>query len=223
MPIEMRPREKAIQFGIESLSDHELVMLVLRHGNSRQTVSDIATNLLLECRNLSELAELSITDLKKISGIKNAKALEISAILELSKRISKAVAMDTIVVNHPQILAKWCQKEIGHLKQECFLVIYLNAAGKIVHHEIIFKGTLDKSLVHPREIFVGALKSNASSFIAVHNHPAGSLIPSEMDILVTKKLIEIANMVQIPLIDHLIVTSHDYYSIMSHLAKTELD
>ena len=221
LPLQNRPREKAIELGISSLSNHELMMLILRHGNRTSTVSEIATNLLMVCEPLYNLQSMTVADLMKVSGIKHAKALELSAILELSKRLAKSNADSVNVINNPDAVAKWCQNEIGHLKQECFLVIYLNTAGRIISHEIVFKGTLDKSLIHPREIFHGAIKRSAASIIVVHNHPGGTLFPSEMDLIVTRRLIEASQLVQIPLVDHLIVTQSGFVSIMEDFLKTE--
>ena len=221
MPTDLRPREKALCYGIESLSNHELFMLILRHGNKQSTVSQIASNLLIYCKSLSNLARMTHQDLMKISGIKQAKALELSSILELSKRISREKAMQTPLLDNMDAVVNWCKNEIGYQQQESFLVIYLSVASRILSYEIVFKGTLDRSLIHPREIFLGAIKHHAASVIAVHNHPAGTLYPSQMDLKVTQQLLEASELLQIPLLDHLIVTSEGACSIMKYLSKVE--
>ncbi len=219
MTISQRPREKAILYGIDSLSDHELLMLVLRHGNSKTNVSQIALDVLKYSEGLSKLHRMDMSDFMQINGIKQAKALELMAILELNKRVLRAKTLHMDVISHPQTLVQWLQLEIGSEMQECFLVVFLNVQNQVTQHKIIFKGTLDRSLIHPREIFNMAVKVGASSFIAVHNHPAGSLVPSTMDLEVTEILVQAGEMMQIKMLDHIIVTREGYCSIFSYLYK----
>lgn len=221
LPIDLRPREKAMMYGVDKLSNHELLMLLLRHGNSKMTVSDIAHNVIIKTQNLKNLNTMSLTELMKIDGVKQAKALEILAILELGKRAGRSETHHLNVLENANSVLKWLQYEIGHEKQECFLVIYLNVANQIIHFEVIFKGTLDRSLVHPREIFNLAIKHSASSIIAVHNHPAGTLIPSDMDLVVTNSLVEAGKLLGISVLDHLIVTKDGYHSILHQFSQAE--
>lgn len=221
VPVQLRPREKALLQGISTLSDHELLMIVLRHGNAQASVSQIAHNVLIKTQNLKTLNILSLEELMGISGIKQAKALEIQAILELSKRTQRASVNQLNVMENANRVITWLQHEIGQQHQECFLVIYLNVSNQIIHHEIIFKGTLDRSIVHPREILNVAIKVHASSFIAVHNHPGGTLYPSEMDLVVTRALKEAGSLVGIEMVDHLIVTKTGYASILQKFKSTE--
>lgn len=223
MNVVSRPREKAILYGIDKLSDHELLMLVLRHGNRQQDVSVIAANLLQASHGLSRLNLMDINDFMRIDGIKQAKALELMAILELSKRVLRAQSLSSPTIAEPQALVRWFQYEIGMNMQECFMVVFLDIHNQITTYEIIFKGTLDRSLIHPREIFNLAVKHRASSFIAVHNHPGGSLKPSAMDIEVTQVLLEAGEMMQIRMLDHIIVTKNGFSSIFSYLAQTDSD
>lgn len=220
LPTELRPREKAMMHGVEKLSDHELLMLVLRHGNSQMSVSQIAHNVLIKTQNLRTLGEMSLEELMGIDGIKIAKAMEIKAILELSKRVARSEVLYLNVMENSNSVIEWLQHEIGHENQECFLVIYLNVANQIIHYEVIFKGTLDRSLVHPREIFNLAIKHSASSLIAVHNHPGGTLVPSEMDFIVTNSLVDAGKLLGINLIDHLIVTKNGYHSILHQITRS---
>lgn len=221
MPLDLRPREKALMIGVDKLSDHELLMLVLRHGNAQMPVSQIAHNVLIKSQNLRLLSSMSLDDLMKIDGIKKAKALEIKAILELSKRIGRSQIQNLNVMENSKSVIHWLQNEIGHESQECFLVIYLNVANHIIHYEIIFKGTLDRSLVHPREIFNVAIKHSASSIIAVHNHPGGTLVPSDMDLVVTNSLVDAGRLLGINVLDHVIVTKNGYHSILHQLTHAE--
>lgn len=223
LPVNIRPREKASLYGVDSLTDHELLMLILRHGNKQSTVHDIAHQVLIRSDGLSALGFMSQEDFMMIPGIKQAKALELMAVLELSKRMGRASTKNLSVMENSKGIVNWLQHEIGYEKQECFLVILLNVAQHIIAHEIIFKGTLDRSLVHPREIFNLAVKHHAASFIAVHNHPAGTLIASDMDIIVTQSLQEAGKMMGIPLIDHLIVTKSGYLSILHQFNQFQME
>jgi DNA repair protein RadC len=220
LPIELRPREKALTLGVDKLSDHELLMLVLRHGNSQMSVSQIAHNVLIKSSNLKKLGEMTLEELMSIDGIKLAKALEVKAILELSKRVGRAEVHNLNVMENSSSVIEWLQTEIGHENQECFLVIYLSVANKVINYEIIFKGTLDRSLVHPREIFNRAIKYSANSIIAVHNHPGGTLVPSEMDIVVTNALVDAGKLLGISVIDHLIITREGFYSILHQITRS---
>lgn len=221
LPLDLRPREKAMMIGVNKLSDHELLMLVLRHGNAKMPVSQIAHNVLIKSQNLKNLSSMSLEELMSIDGVKKAKALEIKAILELSKRVSRAQIHNLNVMENSRSVIGWLQHEIGHESQECFLVIYLNVANQIIHYEIVFKGTLDRSLVHPREIFNVAIKHSASSIIAVHNHPGGTLVPSDMDLVVTNSLVDAGRLLGINVLDHVIVTNNGYHSILHQLTHTE--
>ncbi len=217
LPLNIRPREKAMLNGIDSLSDLELLVLIIRHGNAKQSAFEIAHNLLIKSDGLSNLYKLSDNELKQIPGIKMAKALELQAILELSKRIASKNLNNTNILNMLEDVYNWCQKEIAYLNQECFMAIFLNTRNEIITHKILFKGTLDRSLIHPREIFNQALYYASAKIICVHNHPGGSLVPSLADIEVTKKLIDVSRLVGIELIDHVIVSKNGYESIFKFL------
>lgn len=215
LPIQQRPREKAIASGIFSLSDHELLMVILGYGTKKQDVSKIAQKLLTISNGLQDFPNLTIDQLMEIEGIKMARAVTLSAILELSKRIYRVKARTLSVIENPKSLTDWLIQEIGPSMQELFLVVYLNVRHEIIHHEVLFKGTLDRSLVHPREIFKKALEHNAAAMIVVHNHPAGSLVPSPADLAVTEKLIESSKMMEITFLDHIIVTRNGYTSLLN--------
>lgn len=217
LPLNSRPREKATLHGIESLSDLELLVLIIRHGNRSHTAFEIAHNLLIKSNGLTNLYKLSNKDLMSVSGIKKAKSLELQAILELSKRISCKQLVNTDTLSQIEDVYRWCQKEIAYNNQECFMAVYLNTRNEIITYKILFKGTLDRSLIHPREIFNQALYYSSAKIICVHNHPGGSLIPSLADIEVTKKLIDISKLVGIELIDHVIVANSGYVSIFEFL------
>ena len=208
-----RPREKAIKFGIESCSNRDLIAIMLRSGISNKSVLQLADEVLMKERNLGTLQCLSLEQLISIKGIKKAKAIELLACFELSKRISKDQIFDDVVIDHPSVLTQWLNKEIGFLKQENFIAIYLDTKNKIIFQKTIFIGCLDRSVVHPREIYREAVRVNASKIMVVHNHPSGDLTPSQSDLIVTQRIKEVGQVMGIPLMDHLIVGNNKYFSL----------
>ncbi len=215
LPSQQRPREKALANGIESLSDQELLMVILGYGTKKQDITQMAQKLIKLSNGLVNFPDMTMEKLMQIEGIKLARAVTLTAILELSKRIYRAKAHNKSVIDNPKTLTDWLIQEIGPSMQELFMVVYLNVRHEIIHHEILFKGTLDRSLVHPREIFKKALEHNAAAMIVVHNHPAGSLVPSPADLAVTEKLIETSKLMEIVFLDHIIVTRNGYTSLLN--------
>ena len=209
----LRPREKAIQMGFEKLSDEEVIALLLKSGTKTHSVMQIAQALLTKSGGLLGLARLSLQQCMQVPGIKQAKACELLAAFELSKRVHRGLAMSVNVVENPQSLLDWLSSELADKTQEHFLVVYLNTQNHIVAYKTLFIGTLDRSIIHPREVFKEAVTHSASRLIAVHNHPSGSMTPSPQDIEVTHLLMEAGQMMGIPLLDHLIVTNQGYTSL----------
>lgn len=217
MEIENRPREKAIAFGITALKNEELLAILLRTGTKEKSAIELGKEVLSLSEHLSMLTGLSIEDLMKIKGIKAAKALQLIACFELSRRMSFEKIEECISIEHPQHLVDWLNKEIGSLAQEHFLVIFLDNRNRIRSYETLFKGTLNSSVVHPREVFKKALTKGCASIICVHNHPSGDCEPSEADIQLTKCIAETGKLVGIPLLDHLIVGGNNYVSLRQKL------
>lgn len=163
---------------------------------------------------MNNLATIGLDELMSIKGIKLAKALDILVCFELSKRANLAVAKNRSVVNNPKSLHDFMKSEIGYLQNEHFLVVCLNTKNVIIDYKIMFIGTVDMAVVHPRDIFKFAIKNNATSIICAHNHPSSDVTPSAQDLKITKVIKEAGDLVGIQLIDHLIVTSNSVYSIM---------
>ncbi len=212
LPLEERPREKAAQYGIESLSNRELLALVLRHGYKECSSLFIADELLKLSQGMANLANLDLKQLTSIKGIHNAKGLQLLACFEIAKRMLLEKTREKEVISDPQVLTRWLQMELGLKQQEVLMVLYLNVKNEILHHETLFKGTLDHSLVHPREIFKQALVYNGSKIILVHNHPSGNIEPSIKDINVTEQMIEIGELMKIEVLDHLIISRNKVFS-----------
>lgn len=211
MNIEQRPREKALRFGLESLTNLELIALILQSGNKKRDVFDIAKDVLELSEDLNKMFELSAQSLMKIQGISKVKALQLLAGIELSKRSLRTNAYHKSI-RGPQDGLLWFQMEYGTLKQEHFVCLYLDVKGKIITHCTLFKGTLNESSVHPRDIFKKAFEVNAYSVMVLHNHPSGDPSPSKTDERLTQNLFEISVIMGIVFLDHVIVGKNSYYS-----------
>ena len=213
LPKSERPREKLLKYGKENLSDSELLALILKSGTKDLDVLDISFLLLNELDKLSNLKYVSYETLIDIKGIGNSKAIELLALSELAKRIYFEVDNSgKLVLNNPEEIYKNNKYLFVGLKQEHFYALYLNSKKELIERKLLFMGTLNKSIVHPREIFKEAYRLSASSIVCMHNHPSGDLLPSPDDIELTKALIEIGKLNGIPVIDHLIVSDKGYYS-----------
>ena len=206
---EQRPRERLKAGNV--LNDAELLALLLGSGTKGESAIDIGNRLLSE-NGLDKLNSLSIQELMKIKGIGLAKASKLIAAFELSKRVSSGKICEKIVKNPSDIASHYIEK-LKDLKKEHFIAVFLDSKNKIIKDEIISIGTLNSSLVHPREVFKEAIKCSANSVILVHNHPSGSVEPSDEDYRVNKVLVETGNLVGIKVLDHLIVGEGKWNSL----------
>ena len=206
------PRERLLTEGPDKLSHQELLSILLRTGNKNKPVYEIAQDLLGSLKSLKELACMSFQELQEVPGIGKVKAIELLAAIELGKRIQTSEVIETEQIMSSQKLAKMMQQKIGHEKQEHLLALYLNTQNQIIHQQVIFIGTVNRSIAEPREILHYAIKHMATSLILVHNHPSGIIHPSKNDDGVTQQMIEACNCLGIVFLDHLIVSTDDYYS-----------
>lgn len=198
-----RPREKMTKYGPGKLSDAELLAILLRTGTKDLNVLKLAQKILQKFKK-EKFADVSINDLKNIHGLGLVKACEIIACFEFGRRMLKGKKAMTLL--SPKNI--WERMEdIRGSKKEHFVVFYLDSRNQEIQREVVSVGTLSESLVHPREVFEGAIKNNAASVIVAHNHPSGSLEPSEADIEITKKLIHAGKILDIKIIDHIIITN----------------
>ena len=215
MEVEQRPREKALRYGLESLSDLELVALILQSGNKNRSVFEIASDVLKESEGLSKLMSMNVNTLMQIQGIREVKALQLLASVELSKRVIRSKVYHASIMR-PEDVIEWFEFEYGSLPQECFIALYLDTKSKLISHRVLFKGTLNESVVHPREVFKEAFLQNANSVLIAHNHPSGDCTPSKADFEVTYKMVHVAMTMGVNLIDHIIVGQNQYYSFKEH-------
>ena len=216
LPLDERPREKLKEKGAESLSNEELIAILLRCGSKNESVKDLAIRLVKSLNHFEDLNSISYQDLIKINGIKEAKAISLLAAIELGKRLTLPNKDSKIKVTNAQILHEIFKLKILNLKQEKLFAVFLNTKNEIISYETIFIGTQNKSVVHPREIFHAAIKNSAVKIIILHNHPTGDVTPSIEDIQFTKNLIKTGELLQIPVLDHLIISEKDYFSFFDH-------
>ena len=215
LPPDDRPREKLLLRGAQSLSDAELVAILLRTGKKGKSVLEIARELISNEGNLAMLATKTVDSLQKISGIGKDKAATLAAAFELSRRIlSQPKWLSNKKITSPQDIAEIFIPILRDDNKEKFIVVCLNSANKIIKHETISIGNLNSSVVHPREIFKVAIDNSSASIILIHNHPSGNPEPSNEDIRITKKIVETGKIMEIPVFDHLIIAGETYTSFV---------
>ena len=212
---DQRPREKALRYGIDSLSDIDLLALLISSGTKNHTVFDIAQDLLTQSKGLSRLFDMHIQEFMEIQGIREAKALQIVGSIELCKRALQVKTYQT-TIQCPEDVVRWFEMEFGTKKQEHFVAVYLNTKGKIITHRVLFVGSLNESVVHPRDVFKEAFLQNANSVLFVHNHPSNDVTPSREDHLCTQQLLDVAQVMGIQVLDHIIVGKNCWYSFKQH-------
>lgn len=208
-----RPREKLRSKGAGQLSNSELLAILIRNGVPKKTAVDLAKEILLLGRNdLAIVSRLSVKELMKVQGIGEAKAITISAALELGRRRQAMLPVDKLIVRSSADVAYFVQSLLRDLNNEAFGVFYLNQANKINHHEIISTGGITATVADPRIIFKRALSEDAVALILFHNHPSGNLRPSKADEELTSKIILAGKLFDIRILDHLIVSEEGYFS-----------
>ncbi|GAB6099088.1 DNA repair protein RadC [Halanaerocella petrolearia] len=212
LPDEERPREKMVKYGPTSLSTSELLALILRTGSQKKTAIDLANELLSICDGLTGLVDYSTVELQELDGIGIAKATQLKAVVELSKKIVVASSQLTRI-SSPEEVADILIPKLRYENQEKFLVILLNTKNEILAVEEVSKGSLNSSVVHPREVFRAAIKRSSAAVILAHNHPSGNTTPSQEDIKISKRLSKAGNIIGIKVLDHLIVGGTDYISL----------
>jgi DNA repair protein RadC len=213
MPSELRPRERLLKEGARSLTDAELLAILLRTGTSRNTALDLAAVILANFNGLRGLVQASVEELSAVKGVGPAKAAQIKAALELGKRLAADSGEERAVIKTPADAAGLVMEEMRHLDREHFRALLLNAKNQVIGQEVISIGTLNSSAVHPRELFKGAIKRSAAALILVHNHPSGDPSPSREDVEVTRRLVEVGRLIGIEVLDHLVIGDNKFSSL----------
>ncbi len=214
-PVEERPREKAIYYGIETLSNQELVAVILRTGNKEMSVLNLAQFLLDEIGGFQELKDIDYQRLIQIKGIKQAKAIELMACIELAKRMQSKQSIKNRI-RQPKDAYAYIKNKLMFEKQEKVFLLCLNNHLEIVQDKLLFIGSGDVSLLETKEVFQYTLRSGCNRIILIHNHPSGNPKPSHEDQEITRKIEMMAKHLDIEFIDHIIVGDHCYYSFKSN-------
>jgi len=216
IPIEERPRERVLNNGVESLSNSELLSIILRCGTKEKCVKDLSLEVISMVGDISNFKDLTLNKLLTIKGIGRVKAIELISVVELSKRIYSSSDKNFIKISScKDVFLNYKDLFLG-VKQELFYCLYLNNKNYVIERKLLFMGTINRSVVHPREIFKNAYLSSASGIICIHNHPSGDVSPSMEDKRLTKALVEISNIQNIPILDHVIIGEDNYFSFMEN-------
>lgn len=213
LPLEERPRERLLLEGAAYLSNVELLAILLRTGTKQQSALGLAQLILQQTQGLKLLNEITLEELVSIHGIGESKAIQILATIELGKRIAKAKNIKQNSILSPSDCVSYLSAEMKHLTQEHFVVLFLDTKNYIIGKKTIFIGSLNKAIVHPREVFKEAIKRSSASVICAHNHPSGDPTPSSQDIQLTHRLSEAGELLGIKLLDHLIIGDDQFVSL----------
>jgi DNA repair protein RadC len=209
-----RPRERFLHSGPASLSPAELLAIILRSGTSRQNILDTC-NTLISKFGLERLADLSLKELQSVRGIGEAKAMQVIAVFELHKRLQFRRNLNRTVRSSRDVF-EYMSGRIPDDTKEHLFILHLNTKNQIIKHDVVSVGTLNASLIHPREIFKAAIRESAHAIILVHNHPSGDVEPSNADRQVTAILKKASAIMQIDLLDHLIIGTGNWFSFREH-------
>lgn len=213
MPAELRPRERLFSEGPEALTAAELLAVLLRTGTDALSAVDLATVLLTQAGGLSALAESSVEELCSVRGIGPAKVAQIKAAVELGRRLATGSGVAKPAVKSPADVFNLVKERMRYYDREHFKAIFLNTKHQVITIETVSVGSLNSSLVHPRELFKNSIKRSAAALILVHNHPSGDPTPSPEDADITRRLAEVGNIIGIQVLDHIIIGDNKFISL----------
>ena len=213
MPVHDRPRERLINLGSSFLTDEELLAIILKTGHKDYSVKCLAHTILKEIKDIKNLNNMDYQNLIKIKGIGPSKATELLAIIELGRRVNRKVdSINNKKFTNSRLVFDYYKDLLKEKKQEYFYAVYLDNNKRIIQDKLLFMGTINQSVVHPREIFKEAYTLSSSYIICVHNHPSNNVLPSKEDINFTKKIMDIGNLMGIKVLDHIIIGRDNYFS-----------
>lgn len=213
---EERPYEKCEKYGVGNLTDSELLAVLLRTGTRGENSMELAKRILYPTfsqEGILNLHNWSYEQLLQVKGIGKVKAIQILCLCELARRLAKAEAGKELNFGTPESIAKYYMEDMRHQKQEVMKLLMLNTKSKLIGESDISKGTVNATIISPREMFVEALQKNAVFIILLHNHPSGDPTPSRQDILITQKVRDAGEMVGVELLDHIIIGDNCYFSM----------
>lgn len=215
LPEEERPYEKCLLQGPENLTDSELLAVIIRSGAAGLSSVELARQVLLadkQGEGLLGIHHVSIPELMEIRGIGQVKAIQIKCIGELSRRMASRKTKLLMNFHNPQSIAEYYMETLRHKEQEFVICMMLNSRNQMIGEQVISKGTVNMSVVTPRDVLLAALQYRAVSIVLVHNHPSGDPTPSRDDILITEKILKACELVEIPLLDHIVIGDREYVS-----------
>lgn len=216
IPVNERPREKLLLYGKENLSDKEILSILIKSGTKENNVTNLALELLKKYK-LSDFQDISIEKLIEVKGIGKIKAIEILAAIEFGKRVFTSINEPLKKIDSAEHIFNIFKYDLGNKKQEYFYALYFNVKKELLSKKMLFKGTLNQSTVHPREIFKEAYRLSAAYIICIHNHPSNDTTPSNEDIKLTNTLVETGKIQGIQIIDHIIIGRDNYYSFYENM------
>ncbi len=217
IPVKERPRERLIKEGVEKLSNEELLSILIGNGTKGVSAKDLSLKVLDKIKSIGNANLLNYRSLLEIKGLGVAKACSLLAAFELGKRVNiENNSLNSEVINNSSAVFNYFKNIFLNKKQEYFYCLYLDSKKHVISNKLLFMGTLNRSIVHPREVFKEAYLLSASSIICVHNHPSGNVEPSKDDIDITNQLSSIGYIMGIKLVDHLIIGSNKYYSFLEN-------
>lgn len=220
------PYEKFITYGGKSLTDSELLAILLRTGTRGINARELGEKVLAETarygNGLLGLYHIPLQELMKLEGIGRVKAIQLKAIAELSTRISQAKAKNNLSFRNPYSIADYYMERFRHEAVEYIMLLLFDSALHLIKEIILSKGTVHASLLSPREVFIHAFQEQAASIMLLHNHPGGNPMPSENDLTVTQRIIQSGNLVDIPLLDHIIIGDNSYFSFQESKLMTDM-
>jgi len=211
-PSEQRPREKLLRLGARSLSDAELLAIFLRTGVKGCNVVDLSAQLLTSFGDLNSLLAASQSAFCAHLGLGQAKYVQLQAVLEMSRRYYESAIAEVPVMSHSELAKRYVQQRLVDYEQEVFACLFLNTQHELIHFAELFKGTINKAPVYPREIAKQALLHNAAAVILAHNHPSGHCQPSKADELITDDIVKALSLLDVKVLDHLIVARRGVFS-----------
>ncbi len=218
IPINERPRERLIKYGVNSLSNEDLISIILKNGCRDYNVKELSSIILNRMGDITNLRNLSINN-NDIKGLGTVKIVELLAAIELGKRVYYEKEKINIKLNNTTVIYNYFKDIFIGENQENFYAIYLNTKSMLISYKLLFRGTINMSCVHPREVFKHAVLESAYSIIIMHNHPSNDTTPSIQDEEVTYSLMELGKTMGIPVVDHIIFGKDNYYSFYEHMHK----
>ena len=216
LPSEERPRERLLALGASSLTNSELIAILLRTGGRGESVLSLAVRLLSECSGLRGLLQASVAEICALKGVNEAKAAQVVAALELGRRAASVAPEERALVRTPEDIYNLVGAELAHLAQERLCVVLLSTKQEVLRVRHVYQGTVNSASVRIAEVLRPAIKENCPNFVVAHNHPSGDPTPSQDDIRITQRLVASAAIMDIDLQDHLVIGTRGFVSMKQH-------